>query len=239
MARKQAGTARPRLGASRLAAQIRELAETLSSAVDDLDDLSAHYAIIGGIAVGIRALPRTTTDIDFAVSVEADAEADALIFALHQRGYRVGDVFQRRDGRVATVRTTHRDHPHVFVDLLFGSSRIEPEVVREATRVEVYGRIKAPVAQLWHLLAMKVKANRTKDGPDLQHLIERATVSDLAKTEAALRLMQARGAGPGRDLVAELRHTIERVNASNEELVPVSRARRARLLRGNSKRRGR
>ena len=93
MARKQAGTARPRLGASRLAAQIRELAETLSSAVDDLADLPAQHAIIGGLAAGTRPTTITTTDTAFAVSVAADAETTALIFALPQRGYRVRDVF--------------------------------------------------------------------------------------------------------------------------------------------------
>ena len=40
---------------------------------------------------------------------------------------RIDSIFQRKDGRLATARTV--DVNGVFVDYLFATSRIEPEVV--------------------------------------------------------------------------------------------------------------
>lgn len=225
MARKQAAPRRRRPRARPLAALARALEHTFHQVVTDLADLDAQFALIGGLAIGVRVTPRTTTDIDIAVSIEDDAKADALIFALRQRGYRIGDVFQRSDGRLATVRTTLPDEPQILVDFLFASARIEPEVVAAASTEEVYPRTRAPVAQPWHLLAMKVKANRPKDSIDIHHLIEQATAAELRKAEAALRLIQRRGGDPERDLVSELRKHVVHVRRPHEDMRPVRRRR--------------
>jgi hypothetical protein len=48
----------------------------LTQAAEDLDGMSAQWAIIGGLAVSARTAPRFTQDIDFAVSVTGDTQAE-------------------------------------------------------------------------------------------------------------------------------------------------------------------
>ena len=104
--------------------------------------------------------------------------------------------------------------PDVLVDLLVSNARIEQEIVDQASWEEVSAGIQCPVAQPWHLLAMKVLANRKKDQPDLQGLIERATANVLARARTALRLMKRRGVAPDRNLVAELGEAVRDVRRS-------------------------
>jgi hypothetical protein len=55
------------------------LEEVLRRAGADLDAVGAKWAIIGGLAVATRAVPRFTQDVDFAVSVADDAEAEDIV----------------------------------------------------------------------------------------------------------------------------------------------------------------
>jgi hypothetical protein len=45
-------------------------------------------AAIGGLAVAARAEPRTTRDLDVAVAVSGDREAEGIVLAMRSRGYR-------------------------------------------------------------------------------------------------------------------------------------------------------
>lgn len=221
---------------SALAAPRGRLYSAFAKIVRELDELRARYSLIGGLAVGARIEPRTTKDIDFAVDVEDDAQAEALVFALSGRGYKVASLFQRKDGRIATVRT-YGDAP-VFIDYLFASTRIERETVAASTRAAVFG-LRVPVAQPWHLLAMKIKANRPHDSIDTQNLIERMDAGQLRKATAALRLMQARGANPERNYVAELLARIAAVRRVDDDMVPVTGARLRKFTALRNRRRPR
>lgn len=63
------------------------LEQVLRRLVADLDQTGFRWALVGGLAVSVRARPRFTNDIDLGVAVANDAEAEALIFAL-SRSYR-------------------------------------------------------------------------------------------------------------------------------------------------------
>ena len=65
------------------------LEEVLKRAAADLDAVGARWAIIGGLAVATRAAPRFTQDVDFAVSVLDDAEAEGIVHRMSVRGYAV------------------------------------------------------------------------------------------------------------------------------------------------------
>ena len=119
------------------------------------------------------------------------------------------------------------------MDLLLSNSRIEREIVDEASWEEVAIGIRCPVAQPWHLLAMKVLANRRKDQPDLQDLIERASQRDFTRARAALRLMRHRGVAPKRDLIAELNQLIKDIRHRPRFEKPAGGKRLARILAGN------
>jgi hypothetical protein len=53
---------------------MRTLDGTLRRLASDLERLGVPWALIGGLAVGTRAEPRTTRDVDVVVSVAAQAE---------------------------------------------------------------------------------------------------------------------------------------------------------------------
>lgn len=65
------------------------IAETLRRIAVDLQKLGTPWSLIGGLAVSARAEPRTTRDVDLAVAVAEDSEAEAIIFRLQAIGYEV------------------------------------------------------------------------------------------------------------------------------------------------------
>ena len=134
------------------------LEEVLRRAAADLDAVGARWAIIGGLAVATRAARRFTQDVDFAVSVADDAEAEDIVHRVSVRGYAVGMMLEQDYvHRLATISLI-RPVPgksQVFVDLLFGSSGIEDQVVACADRLEVWPGFSVPVARVGHLRASR------------------------------------------------------------------------------------
>ncbi len=166
------------------------------------------WALVGGLAVGTRASPRTTRDVDVAVAVAGDAAAEACVATLAARGYALqGDIEQTATRRLATV---HVLSPvgDVAVDLLFASSGIETEVVAEAEPMEVVARLPLPVARTGHLIALKLLArddrSRPQDIDDLRALSAVADDAEWARAAHAIALIQSRGAARGRSLKAAL-----------------------------------
>jgi hypothetical protein len=84
----------------------------------------------------------------------------------------------------------------VYVDLLFASSGIEAEIVRDADELEILDDLKIRVASRAHLIAMKVLArddrNRPQDWDDLRALLTDASAKDVQTTEEALDLIALR-----------------------------------------------
>jgi hypothetical protein len=77
---------------------VREIARAL-------DARGRAWALVGGLAVSARAEPRTTRDVDVAVAVLDDADAERLVADLRGAGFEVlATVEQRERDRLATVR---------------------------------------------------------------------------------------------------------------------------------------
>jgi predicted nucleotidyltransferase len=181
----------------------------LGRLVADLDRHQARYAVVGGLAVSVRAEPRLTRDVDVAVSVANDDDAEALVRALNPDGYRIVTlVEQERSKRLATVRliTPGQDEAGVVADLLFASSGIEQEVVAAAESLEVLRGLEVRVAQVGHLIALKLLArddrHRPQDADDLAALRRVADDEQIARAREAVQLIAARGFARGRDLPA-------------------------------------
>ena len=64
--------------------------------MNDLHHAGASFAIVGGLAVGIRTEPRFTRDADMAVSVAGDQEAEALVFGLVSKATRPSLRWRRK-----------------------------------------------------------------------------------------------------------------------------------------------
>lgn len=179
--------------------------------VADLRALGRRFALVGGLAVSVRTEPRLTRDADLAVVVTSDADAEALVRALQARGWRaVTAVEQEAVGRLATIRLVidGGDVRGAVVDLLFASSGIEPEVVRQAEAIEVIGGLEVPVARPGHLIALKILARddrtRPQDRVDLAALLARGDAAAIGEARALLALVTERGFDRRRDLFAAL-----------------------------------
>jgi hypothetical protein len=186
---------------NRVEAALRDMASAL-------ERRNVAFAVVGGLAVSVRAEPRFTRDVDVAVSVATDAEAEALIHALAPAGYAVlATVEQDAQARLSTVRLADPRQGGIVVDLLFASSGIEPEVVRAAQSLAIVPGLSLPVATVGHLIALKLLSEspqRPQDATDLAALSRIATPADLEQARAALALISARGFARGRDLARAL-----------------------------------
>jgi predicted nucleotidyltransferase len=187
------------------------LGVALRRIIDALQRVSVPFALVGGLAVSVRVEPRFTRDVDLAVVVASDAEAEALVSALVTDGWRVSAVVEQEAvNRLATVRL---DAPHdvdttAVVDLLFASSGIESELVRDAEPLEVLPGVTLPVACVAHLIVLKILARspeRPQDDADLVALLAVASDEDLRVARGLAQLVVERGYHRGRDLLAELR----------------------------------
>lgn len=185
-----------------LEAQLRRIDRELRS-------LGSPHAVVGGLAVSVRAEPRMTCDADLAVAVADDREAEALVRGLVDRGYAmVAAIEQEATGRLATVRLGHGSASGVVVDLLFASCGIEPEIVAAAEPISVVQGLVLPVATVGHLIVMKLLARddrrRPIDSDDLRSLRDVALDGDWILARDAARLVSQRGYARGRDLVADV-----------------------------------
>jgi predicted nucleotidyltransferase len=181
----------------------------------DLNALSRSWALVGGLAVSARAEPRTTRDVDIAVAVADDVDAESVVHALSQRGYQVrAAVEQEATRRLATARllSPAGEAQGVVVDLLFASSGIEAEVASGAEILEVLPGLQLPVATVGHLLALKTLARddrqRPQDWDDIRALLVEAVPRDIDVARQALECIAARGYHRGKQLSEEFENLV-------------------------------
>ncbi len=187
-----------------------ELETFLAHVAKRLDSLGTHWAVIGGIAVSSRSEPRFTRDIDIAISVQSDDEAEKITLDFRQSGMSIlAMIEQEAKERLATVRLNVAANSEVITDLMFSSSGIEPEVVEAAKVIKVFTNTYAPVAQIGHLIALKVLSKseaRFQDSADLQNLLFVADDTERNRAREAVKLITERGYNRGKDLTGELEH---------------------------------
>ena len=191
---------------------LTKLAATMADVVAVLPAERA-FAVVGGLAVSTRTEPRFTRDIDFAVAVESEEDAQQVVYRMQRSGFLVEAIIENRASRrMATARL--RQGPKApMVDLLFAASGIEPEVAASATKEDVLGQL-VPVALVGHLIAMKLVSidddRRPRDRADLVELSKAADDTEWARAVTAVRLIRERGFGRDRDLAAALEEWRER-----------------------------
>ena len=188
------------------------LAAALDGIVRALERAGARAALIGGLGVSTRSEPRFTRDVDLAVAIETDDDAERLVSLLMGEGFvATAIVEQTATARLATARLRppgERDDAGIVVDLLFASSGIEREIVEAAEPIEVFAGIRVPVARVGHLVALKLLARddqrRPQDATDLRALAPLLDEREQALARAAVLAIVERGFARGRDLEAAL-----------------------------------
>lgn len=198
---------------------MNRLVETLRGISQQLKRSDRAWALVGGLAVSVRTEPRFTRDVDVAVAVASDREAERLVGDLQSSGYRLFQVIEQdATGRLATARLLlpGADEQDTVVDLLFASSGIEPEVVAAAEPIEVFPSIVAPIPRIGHLIALKLLSEseqRLKDRVDLQALLAFCDNTEVDLAREAARLITERGYHRGRDLLDALDTWIAKAGA--------------------------
>lgn len=188
---------------------IDHLEQYVKIVTQHLRGIGVEFALVGGIAVSLRTIERFTKDVDFAISVKEDREAEAIVESLRQAGFRIAMFLERdEDGRLATVRLKSGGEVEVFVDLLFATSGIENEVIADATPLEVFPGFVVKLATIPALIAMKLLsadwARRPQDILDLQGLLHRAGPNEVVIARRLVNLITERGFNRNKDLQKDL-----------------------------------
>lgn len=90
--------------------ELTAVERALAQAVDTLRELGVPFALVGGLAVSVRAEVRFTRDVDVAVAVADDSHAEQLVFQLQATEYRVvATVEHQTQHRMATARLSGTD----------------------------------------------------------------------------------------------------------------------------------
>lgn len=196
-----------------------ELERALRSIARELDSRQLEWALVGGLAVGTRAEPRTTRDVDIAVTVHNDTEAEQLVSELRAAGFAIQTVLEREGlRRLATVRMqAPGSGVPVTVDLLFASSGIEPQLCADAERLEIVAGLVVPVARAGHLIALKLLARddrvRPQDYDDLVALLRHCDDDEVARARSAIERIDEIGGARGRNLALALDELLREVRS--------------------------
>lgn len=182
-----------------------DLRSILAAAAESLDRSGQRWALIGGLAVSARTVPRFTRDVDLAVAVDDDGQAEKVARSFFGSGYRMlAAIEQEATGRLATIRLDTPESTESILDLLFASSGIEKEIAEAGEPLEILTGLVVPVARTGHLIALKVLArddvNRPQDAADLRALIRVADAEEIEIARRAVELIEKRGFHRNRDL---------------------------------------
>jgi predicted nucleotidyltransferase len=128
---------------------------------------NVSYALIGGMAVGFRGLPRHTEDIDILLRVP-QLQLPAVLEALEEKGFEL-DVMQVIRDFSATQMAVVRFRGF-RVDLMKPTMGIIDRVIDDATEVEWLGT-PTRVASVEGLIILKTLAYRLRDQDDIAKLL--------------------------------------------------------------------
>lgn len=143
-------------------------AEVLRSVTDFLDRQGTRHAVIGGVALVMYGLPRTTLDLDLVVDFTIQ---DALVEWLEARGYR---TLHRSSGY------SNHSHPAAAagsLDFVYVRGATADALFAGCRRAQGPGGLEVPVPSPEHLAALKVLALKNdperafRDQEDLRYLL--------------------------------------------------------------------
>lgn len=178
---------------------MRDAKDVLPKVIADLESTGVDFALVGALAIGVRAEERFTKDLDFVLSVPDQEGALAVVRHLRGRlGYRSPTPFTEYAADFRGVSLLPPDVESAFpVDILWNVCGIEREVVERAEPLEFIPGVWLRVATRADLIAMKVlslkDAGRPRDRGDLAALLKEATSLEVDEARRALELMEERG----------------------------------------------
>ena len=148
-----------------------DLTKTLSDLTTWLRHEHVSFALIGGLAVGMRGEPRFTADVDVVVGLELD---DALQLVERLPASPFQPLFPDVSEVVRTSFILPLRHlaTGVRVDVAIGLSGFERQLLARADEVSLAG-FTVPVATSEDLILMKLLASRPRDTDDAEKLAQK------------------------------------------------------------------
>jgi hypothetical protein len=184
-----------------------KLARVLGELGRELELNGVAYAVVGGLAASARGEARFTRDIDVALPVDNDEQAEQCIHQFVRNGYVVvATVKQDATQRLATARLRRPDGS--VCDLIFATSGIERETIESAQRIESFPGLLVPTASAEAIVAMKVlsaTSQRPRDLGDIQAILRANPTLDHDRISTLLELIATRGYSRGQDLAEKWR----------------------------------
>lgn len=140
--------------------------EDLAKLGRELESRGALYLVVGGFAVILAGLPRTTSDVDLIIetSLENEAKVFEALATLPD-----GCVRELEAGDVAKY-TVVRVADEILVDLMATASGIGYEEASKSVVIHEIDGVPIPFASPELLYRMKVRAGREKDRGDIYFL---------------------------------------------------------------------
>lgn len=126
-------------------------------------------ALIGGLAVGVHAVPRATKDID--ISVATSAEPTALLASLARCNLVPAFVQSVEIAAESGVLPLRHVPSGAIIDLVFARFGYQQDIVDRAIDLQVVG-VMVPVATVEDLCFMKLIAARPQDLADVAALLK-------------------------------------------------------------------
>lgn len=134
-------------------------------------------ALIGGLAVGVHAVPRATKDID--ITVVTRAEPTALLESLARSNLVPAFVESVEIAAVSGVLPLRHTPSGAIIDFIFARFGYQHDIVDRAVELQVAG-VMVPVATAEDLCFMKLIAARPQDLADVAALLKAAPKLDRA-----------------------------------------------------------
>jgi len=151
-----------------------------------LRDDKIDFVVIGGAALALHGLPRTTLDVDIVVSALAlddlfRALQDRLALATDQAAIR--GLAATPDLAIGQCLSFHAPGGADVLDVFLESAAVMCELLADAETVQMSG-VAVPVASLARLRAMKLAIARPIDLADVQMIDELTALLDVKSRPA-------------------------------------------------------
>ena len=130
-------------------------ANVLRTVTDFLEGRGTRYAVIGGVAIAMYGLPRTTLDLDLVVDAEVQGD---LVRWLESIGYQ---TLHRSSGY---SNHSHQETSWGTLDFVYVQGDTADKLFSGSHRAQGPGGLDVPIPRPEHLAALKVAA--MKNDPD-------------------------------------------------------------------------
>ena len=140
-----------------------DFGKTLGTVAGFLEANGYFYGVIGGVALAMYGMPRTTVDLDLVVERAAQ---DELIRFVESLGYQ---TLHRSSGY---SNHAHADPSQGKLDFVYVRGETSEQIFSGCRRLKAPGGVEAPVPRPEHLAALKILAMKNDPSRTFQEMAD-------------------------------------------------------------------